>query len=87
MTVAQQNLHDAWDVIWQDQFNNPGSTAGTDMDAELIAHGFPQMGQTLVDYFNDWISHITPTDFIELIKWVWKRIRELAEWLWNKLND
>lgn len=40
----------------------------------------------LIDILNNWNEDITPEGWRDLVDWIWEKIIDFAEWLWDLLT-
>lgn len=71
------------DEIGQDEYSAPSPNMGDEIDILLDDNGFSQMPPGLTSLLNDWQLHYTPSSWSDLIKWIWRKIKELAQAIWD----
>jgi hypothetical protein len=65
-----------------DEFINPSTDLGNHISNEVFAFEGQELPQGLIDEIN---NHPPFNDYAGFIRWIWKKIKEGAQWLWDKL--
>lgn len=66
-------------------WNNPNQDLGDKIDDEVTnGAGYQSIGPDLILALNNRPPNSDFADFIDFMKWLWKKVKEFAEWLWDK---
>ena len=76
------NLKEEIEAIILHEHENPSTNMGNEINTAVFLSEGVDLDQPLIDALND---HDNFTDYADFVRWVWKKVKEAARWLWDKL--